>query len=386
VSPVFFVTANEQKHREVAALLSGVDVRPVRLDLQKPPSGDLEEIARVRAADAFAKLGAPCFCESTGLYLYEHGMAPGASFKREWRALGEAGFARRYGGSRGVARVAVGVALAAGDVRVLSGSVAGALLSEPRPSERGYGYDRLWVPDGYDRTLAEMFDFTYVVNMRAAPYLELGDLLRGGPPLASFEVHLTVDPSTDPAALRAVCRELGLKCVVIELPRGESPHQPMTASFHRGAAADVVREAVALAKELASRGFDVIRTKIEQHGRLEGTPESDEVAARGPATSYFEYHIKIATPDGADLGPLAGALARVGGYLSWNSEKGPGKDGLVERFVTLRLPGLGRASAEARFEALARAVDASGVQVRNRVREYTVFDTNLGVDAGWMDR
>lgn len=382
--PVVFVTQNPDKHREVAALLAGVDVRAARLDLAKPEVGSLAEIARARAEEAVRRLGEPCFLESTGLYLYEHDGAPGASFKREWRALGEEGFGQKYGGARGVARVAVAYARAPGDVVVFEGEASGEVLSAPRPSARGYGYDRLWVVDGYDRTLAEMHDSTYAVHMRAAPYLALGELLRGESPRATFEAHLTVAPGSDVQALRIACRELGLKCVVIELPCGEVPHQPMSASFHRGDLRDVQAEVLGLARELVRRGFDVTRTKIEQHGRLDGAPETDEDAARRPTTSYYEFHVKVAAPAGADPAALAAAVGPAGGLVSWNSEKGPGVDGKVERFVTLRAPGVGRATAEARFAAVLDAVAGTDVTVRNRVREYTVFDTALAVDAGWV--
>ena len=66
-----------------------------------------------------------------------------------------------------MARVAVAYEDGSGP-RVFSGSISGTLLKDPR-GEGGYGWDRIWVPDGYDRTLAEMQSSKFVVNMRAAP-------------------------------------------------------------------------------------------------------------------------------------------------------------------------------------------------------------------------
>jgi inosine/xanthosine triphosphate pyrophosphatase family protein len=389
MKPVVFVTANKTKHDEVQRLLAGLDVRWERLDLARPDTGDLEAIARARVVEAYRRLGEPCFLENTGLYLWEHDGAPGASFKKTWRELGEAGFAARYGGSRGIARVVVALAESAdpADARLFTGSIAGELLGAPR-GPAGFGWDRLWVPDGYDRTLGEMAGSTYVVNMRAQPYLELGEHLRGHTAPGTFEAHVTVkadDAPHDLDAFRAACTELGVKCISIELPEGETRAQPMTGSFHRGALLDVQREVVALAGELVRRGFTVTRTKIEAHGRLDWTPATDEEAARGPSTSYFELHMKLALPADADLTPLVRRFKELGAHLSRNAHKQAGSDGMAEHFVTVRAHRVGRITAEARFAAFCAEVEAGGYAVRNRIREYTVFDTNVALDRGWID-
>lgn len=389
MKPVVFVTANESKHHEVQRLLAGLDVRWARLDLARPDSDDLEEIARTRVLEACRRLGAPCFLENTGLWLWDHGGAPGASFKRTWRELGEDGFAARFGGSRGIARVVV--ALAESDdpnaVRLFSGSITGALLPAPRGAG-GYGWDRLWVPDGYDRTLGEMAASTYIVNMRAAPYLELGDHLRGETSPGTFEAHVTIASSGGPTeleAFRAACGELGVKCIAIELPEGETLLQPMTGSFHRGALLAVQDEVVTIARALVKKGFTVVRTKIEAHGRLLGTPETDEEAAAGPSTSYFEFHMKLALPESADFDALVRRFKELGAHLSRNAHRKAGPDGLVEHFVTVRAHRVGRKTAEERFAAVCGEIERAGWVVRNRIREYTVFDTNVALDRGWID-
>lgn len=385
---VVFVTANQSKHAEVERLLAGLDVRWDRLDLARPNTDDLEQIARARVLEAFRRLGKPCFLENTGLWLWDHD-GPGASFKRTWRELGEKGFAARYGGSRGIARVVVALAESADPegVRLFSGSIAGSLLGAPR-GEGGHGWDRLWVPDGYDRTLGEMAGSAYVVNMRVAPYLELGDHLRGRTAPGTFEAHLTValgEGSPGLPAFQSVCAELGVKCISIALPEGDTPNQPMTGSFHRGELLDVQDEVVELARALVRKGFSVTRTKIEAHGRLTWTPETDEEARRGPSTSYFEFHMKLALPEATELALVARRFKELGAHLSRNAHKAAGPDGLAEHFVTIRAHRVGRITAEARFATVCQEIERAGYVVRNRIREYTVFDTNVGLDRGWIE-
>jgi hypothetical protein len=308
----------------------------------------------------------------------KHGGAPGSGFKKLWRELGEEGFAARFGGSKGIARVAVAYAASATEITVYEGAISGTLLSKPR-GEGGYGYDRLWVPDGYDRTLGEMASSTYVVNMRAAPYLELGARLRGEK-AGVFETHVTVSGAADTALFRAACADIGVKSIAIDLPEGDTPRQPMTGSFHRGSLLDAQREAVAIGQALVRRGFDVVRTKIEQHGRLEHAPETDAEAAKAPPTSYFEFHAKLVMPPDANIAGIRQSLSRVGGHLSANAQNPESR----ERFVTLRAFGLGRVSAEARFQALLSEITHQQIPIRNKVREYTVFDSNPAIDNGWI--
>ena len=374
---VIFVTNNEGKHREVERLLAGLQIRFQRMDLAGHEGvEDVDELARLRVTEAYARLSQPCFVERSGLFLYDHPGELGLRFKRALRDLGEEVLARKYGGSRGVARVAVAYEDGTGP-RVFSGSISGTLLREPR-GEGGYGWDRIWMPDGYERTLAEMQSSKFVVNMRAAPYLELGDTLRGETSAGTFEAHVTVGPC-DLEAFRAACAELDVKCISIELSRGETKHQPMTGSFHHGEIAGVHAEVMELARGLAKRGFDVTRTKIERHGHHERTtPETDAAAATAPSTSYYEYHVKIVPPPDADLTMLASRLAPLGAHLSRNARNEGG-----ERFVTLRVRA-GRTTAEKRFAELLAMLEELRLDTRSRIREYTVVDSNLELDKGWL--
>lgn len=141
---------------------------------------------------------------------------------------------------------------------------------------------------------------------------------------------------------------------------------------------------MAIARGLVKRGFAVTRTKIEAHGRLAWTPQTDEEAERGPTTSYFEFHMKLALPAAADVGAIARDLEAVGAHLSRNAHRGS-SDGLVEHFLTVRAHRVGRTTAEERFARVSAAVERAGYAVRNRIREYTVFDTNVALDRGWIE-
>ncbi len=377
MNQVVFVTGNGWRHDEAKRLLSGIDVHWARLTLEKPAGAtSLAEIASGRVRDAWRQLGVPCFTENTGLFLDEHDGAPGAAFKRQFLELGEQGFAARYGGSAGHTRIALAYTADGQNVQCFEGQNAGRLLHEPR-GRAGYGWDALWVPDGYQHTLAELASAKFLVNMRHVPFVELGAVLRGDGLDGIFEAHVTVAPC-DEAAFAAVCDELGVKCLFIELPRGQTPLQPMTGSHHHGPFKAVQREVLELAAALVRRGFSVIRTKIEAVGAHAAIPKTDDAAKDLPSACYFEHHLKLGVPEGADLERAERQLRALNAHLSRNAKKPH------ERYVTVRAPFIGQATADAHFSKVEQLVRQLGFPVKNRVREYTVFDSGADVDRGWI--
>ena len=216
------------------------------------------------------------------------------------------------------------------------------------------------------------------------PEQSMLDELGRKPGRGTFEAHVTITAGiVDIERFRSTCAALGVKCIWIELPQGATPSQPMTSSYHRGDLADVIREVAALADAVRQAGFAVTRVKLEAVTTNEGVPASDEEAARFPVGNYFEFHAKVSLPSGADLAPLSALCATHRAHLSSNAFKSD--DQGCERFVTLRVYAAGRVNSERAFDALLADLDDAGYAVTNRLREYTIFDSNNRVDAGWLD-
>jgi non-canonical purine NTP pyrophosphatase (RdgB/HAM1 family) len=375
---VTFITGNGWRHEEAKRLLSGIEVERSRIALAKPPSALLEEVATFRARDGFQKLGAPCFVENTGMYLEGAGFV-GAHFKRQLLELGERAFVERYAGQRGTTRVVVAYTPNGHDVKTFEGTSSGRVAPEPR-GEGGYGWDNLWIPDGFERTLAELKRSKYVVNMRLLPFLELGAELRGDGFDGVFESHVTVAPC-DEASFARVCDELGVKALFIWLPRGKSPRQPMTGAHHRGPLGEVMHVVHDLARELTRAGFEVVRTKVEAVGPHRDLPLTETAAASASSSNYYEHHAKLILTSLSAEPDIARELSALGAHLSRGAAR---DDGVEYRFVTLRSWGLTQAAADARFDRVAARATELGVPLRGRAREYTVYDSSLEVDEGWM--
>lgn len=383
---VVFVTPNQGRQAEVQRLLADVEIELSRFGPIVPPELNYEAAACERALVAYAELGRACFVENTAFELEGEGELRGAELKRLMASLGgEEAFCRVYGGRRAAARVAVALCEAAGEApQVFSGGTEGEVAREPRGAE-GWGWDRVFVPEGYARTLGELGASKYLVNMRHGPYLDLADHLRGRRAGGAYEAHVTVRAAPGEAVrFREACDALDVKCVLIELPEGAQAAQPMTASVHRGVLREVQDEVHALARSLVGQGFEVVRTKIEALPRNADWPERDEDAAARPA-GYFEYHVKLALPAGNEdaLARVREACEPLGARLSRNASARR-REGEEDRFVTMRVPNLGRERAEARFAALLSALSPLPFRVRARIREYTVYDSDVSVDRGWL--
>jgi hypothetical protein len=202
----------------------------------------------------------------------------------------------------------------------------------------------------------------------------------------TYEAHVTVSlgRAEHPDAFRALCSRLGVKCVVIELPHGQVQTQPMTSSYHRGSVQQAAREVANLAGALREAGFAVNRVKMEAVTTNSGVPQSDEEARAMPASNYFEFHVKALLPAEVDVEQLRALCERHDAHLSRNALK-KDTDGRQERFLTQRAYGVGRVNAEARFERLLSALEEAGHALGTRLREYSIFDSNARVDAGWID-
>src|SRR5215213_8164239 len=81
----------------------------------------------------------------------------------------------------------------------------------------------------------------------------------------TYEAHVTIDAADDATRerFRARCRELGVKPVLIDLPEGVTPSQPMTSSYHRGTVGEAAAAVAEVVRGVRAAGFAVTRVKLE---------------------------------------------------------------------------------------------------------------------------
>lgn len=228
-------------------------------------------------------------------------------------------------------------------------------------------------------------DVNDAVVMRAFPEPRASEL-RALECRGTFEAHMTVDAATPQRreVFRALCDEIGVKCVLIELATGRSPSQPMTAKYHRGDLTTVLEEVQSHYEKLLTAGFLVVRVKLEAVANNKGVPLSDEeAAAKGFEGAYFEFHAKLRLDREGSLDALRALCAEHGAHLSHNDRKVERET--RDRFVTLRVRRCGRDRAYAIFEVLLSALKDNGYNIIGTKRELTLYDSHARLDAGWLE-
>lgn len=169
-SRLVVATRNEHKLRELAEILTGVELVGLPDDYRAPEeTGEtFAENATIKAQVAFQALGEPAFADDSGIAASGLGGRPGV---RSARYAGE-----HAGDEQNLSKLLRDVSAAGEDRRVeyvcvialvglesspllFEGRCAGRLTEEPRGSG-GFGYDPAFVPDETgaddDRTMAEL--------------------------------------------------------------------------------------------------------------------------------------------------------------------------------------------------------------------------------------
>ena len=124
--------------------------------------------------------------------------------------------------------------------------------------------------------------------------------------------------------------------------------------------------------------------QIEAAPENAGVPQTDAQALEESPQNYFEHHVKLLRAVGAPRERLVEVCDRHGAHLSRNAlrEAAAGRE---ERFVTLRCYLAGRQTSDARRDALIADLKSLGEEILEYESEYSVFDTNLELDAGWLN-
>lgn len=186
---IIFATNNAHKLSEVQAVLGPdfelVTPRSVGITEEIPEQQDtIAGNASQKARYVHDRTGCDCFADDTGLEVEALGGAPGVhsaryatdghDFAANNRLLlrNLEGVANRRARFRTVISLILG-----GEERLFEGIVEGRIIDRETGHE-GFGFDPLFVPDGYDRTFAEMTtEEKNAVSHRARAVRKLADYL-----------------------------------------------------------------------------------------------------------------------------------------------------------------------------------------------------------------
>jgi len=185
-----FATNNQHKLLEINTILNNtfriLSLKDINCSDEIPETGDtLEANASQKAWYIYNKYNINCFADDTGLEIPALNNAPGvysARYAGEERSAEQnmakvllelKGKANRKAQFRTVISLIID-----GAEMLFEGVVKGSIIKDERGGE-GFGYDPIFVPDGYNKTFAEMgMDIKNSISHRANAVKKLSDYLK----------------------------------------------------------------------------------------------------------------------------------------------------------------------------------------------------------------
>lgn len=155
---LYFVTLNVGKLREAEVVLKrfGIEVKGVGERKLEVQSDSLEEVVMYAAESLRGRVPEPFVVEDSGLFIERLRGFPGPCSSYVFKTIGCEGILKLMEGVEDRrANFICSAALVYDRIRVFSGEVCGWISYELRGAG-GFGFDPIFVPEGYERTFAEM--------------------------------------------------------------------------------------------------------------------------------------------------------------------------------------------------------------------------------------
>ena len=160
---IYLITSNEGKVREFQSLIS--EVKNFQLELDEIQSLDPTEIIENKLRSAANKLNDKniafdyILVEDTSLFIDTFNGLPGPFIKFFLKSIGNEGLSKLtnlYSDNvRASAKTYIGLIDSNGNSHFFEGEIKGKISNEPR-GDNGFGWDKIFIPNGSNKTFAEM--------------------------------------------------------------------------------------------------------------------------------------------------------------------------------------------------------------------------------------
>ena len=174
---ITFITGNQNKADYLAKYL-GFPVSHQKVDLDEIQSLDLKDIVDHKVRQAYDVVNAPVFVEDVALEFTALGRFPGTFIKFLVDEVPFETICRMLDGlsREAIARCVFGY-YDGSEVKFFEGSLGGVIADHP-VGENGFGWDKIFIPEGYTVTRAELNeDDDQKTYTTIKPFAELKDYL-----------------------------------------------------------------------------------------------------------------------------------------------------------------------------------------------------------------
>jgi XTP/dITP diphosphohydrolase len=164
-----FMSGNTYKLKEAQDILSkiGIEVVSVKTKINEIQTEDSIELVYDKVIKAFKQVGRPLVVEHTGLYIDHFEGLPGGLTQIFWDKLQADKFCGIFGNTPNVTAVAkttIGY-IDGKNIKIFEGEIEGSISSQPR-GDRSFQWDCVFIPNGYDKTFAELGEKKNEISMR----------------------------------------------------------------------------------------------------------------------------------------------------------------------------------------------------------------------------
>lgn len=151
-----FVTGNPGKAQQIKKYLR-IPIGHHELDLDEIQSLNLDEIIAHKAKEAYKKLQKPVLVDDTSLTIHTFGHLPGPFIKWFLKELGDTGICKLVANledKSATAELALGL-FDGVKMNIFKGVLQGSIAASPA-GDNGFGWDTIFIPEGYNQTRAQM--------------------------------------------------------------------------------------------------------------------------------------------------------------------------------------------------------------------------------------
>jgi XTP/dITP diphosphohydrolase len=174
---IFFITGNQGKFREAKAILPQIE--QFDIDLPEIQHIDAKKIIQFKLKTAFKHKQTQFIVEDTSLYLDCLNGLPGPLIKWFEKSIGLEGIfqlCQKYNNFQVYAKTLLGYAKDEETIHFSEGIVKGKITSPI--GDNGFGWDKIFIPDGFDKTFAQMtMEEKNQISMRKKALVKLKEYL-----------------------------------------------------------------------------------------------------------------------------------------------------------------------------------------------------------------
>jgi len=151
-----FVTSNSHKYEEVEALFrsKNIELSWIKMKYEEIQADDNEIICRDSCMKLEKQLESPFFIDDTGLYIKSLNGFPGPFASYVQDTIGNSRIIEMAADSDAYFKTVIGFSIK-NKIYTFAGILNGH-ISNKAAGENKFGYDPIFIPEGYDRTLAEL--------------------------------------------------------------------------------------------------------------------------------------------------------------------------------------------------------------------------------------